>query len=170
MASTMISGADSSLIANDDAQNYGTLVGETTRAVEGMTTHTEDEPPERGATFGKNLGTLEAIAIAISIVIGSGIFTSPRAINTNVPSPSVAIVVWLVGGTLAWTGASTMAELGTAIPGEGKQPPSCTKKNAIWLGPHSSDGIPLRYVILLGDQSLTRSHRWRADLSPLHLR
>lgn len=72
------------------------------------------------STFSRNLGTVEAFAILISIVIGSGIFTSPGSIDTNVPSPGAALVVWLVGGILAWTGATTMAELGTAIPGEGQ--------------------------------------------------
>jgi L-type amino acid transporter 9 len=71
-------------------------------------------------TFNRNLGTIEAFAIIISIVIGSGVFTSPGSIDTNVPSPGMALVVWLVGGVLAWTGAMTLAELGTAIPGEGK--------------------------------------------------
>ncbi|OTB00534.1 hypothetical protein M426DRAFT_234788 [Hypoxylon sp. CI-4A] len=75
--------------------------------------------PRDGGTFTKNLGALEAFAIVISIVIGSGIFTSPGSIDTNVPSPGSALIVWLIGGVLAWTGASTMAELGTAIPGEG---------------------------------------------------
>lgn len=70
-------------------------------------------------TFKRNLGALDAFAIIISIVIGSGIFTSPGSIDTNVPAPGWALVVWLVGGALAWTGAGTMAELGTAIPGEG---------------------------------------------------
>jgi hypothetical protein len=70
-------------------------------------------------TFRRNLGTVEAFAIVISIVIGSGVFTSPGPIDTNVPSPGAALLVWLVGGVLAWTGASTMAELGTTIPGEG---------------------------------------------------
>lgn len=74
-------------------------------------------------TFSRSLGTREAFAILISIVIGSGIFTSPGSIDANVPSPGIALVVWLVGGVLAWTGASTMAELGTAIPGEGMSPP-----------------------------------------------
>lgn len=72
-----------------------------------------------GSSFSRTLGTAEAFAIVISIVIGSGIFTSPGSIDTNVPSPGAALVVWLIGGVLAWTGASTMAELGTAIPGEG---------------------------------------------------
>lgn len=75
----------------------------------------------QGSSFSKNLGTAEAFAIVISIVIGSGIFTSPGSIDTHVPSPGAALVVWLIGGGLAWTGASTMAELGTAIPGEGKK-------------------------------------------------
>ncbi|KAL2168912.1 hypothetical protein VTG60DRAFT_6747 [Thermothelomyces hinnuleus] len=70
-------------------------------------------------SFARNLGAIEAFGIVVSIVIGSGVFTSPGSIDTNVPSPGVALLVWLAGGVLAWTGASTMAELGTAIPGEG---------------------------------------------------
>ncbi|KAI0597477.1 amino acid/polyamine transporter I [Biscogniauxia sp. FL1348] len=72
-----------------------------------------------GGSFTRNLGAGEAFAIVISIVIGSGIFTSPGSIDTNVPSPGMALVVWLIGGLLAWTGSSTMTELGVAIPGEG---------------------------------------------------
>jgi hypothetical protein len=81
-------------------------------------------PAEPRTSFKRNLGTAEAFSIIISIVIGSGIFTSPGSIDTNVPSPGFALIVWLVGGILAWTGAATMAELGTAIPGEGTSLPS----------------------------------------------
>ncbi|KUJ21519.1 amino acid transporter [Mollisia scopiformis] len=70
-------------------------------------------------TFKRNLGAINAFAIVISIVIGSGVFTSPGSIDANVPSPGAALITWLAGGVLAWTGASTLAELGTAIPGEG---------------------------------------------------
>ncbi|KAH6668100.1 amino acid/polyamine transporter I [Plectosphaerella plurivora] len=77
-----------------------------------------DESPARG-TFTRNLGAVEAFGIVVSVVIGSGVFTSPGSIDTNVPSPGVALIIWLVGGILAWTGATTFAELGTAIPGEG---------------------------------------------------
>ncbi|KAM5367155.1 hypothetical protein ACJZ2D_010145 [Fusarium nematophilum] len=69
--------------------------------------------------FTRNLGAVEAFGIVVSIVIGSGVFTSPGSIDTNVPSPGIALIIWLVGGVLAWTGATTFAELGTAIPGEG---------------------------------------------------
>ncbi|PKS04865.1 hypothetical protein jhhlp_008229 [Lomentospora prolificans] len=70
-------------------------------------------------TFKRSLGALDAFGIVIGIVVGSGVFTSPGAIDTNVPSPGVALVIWVLGGVLAWTGAATLAELGTAIPGEG---------------------------------------------------
>ncbi|KPM41873.1 hypothetical protein AK830_g4725 [Neonectria ditissima] len=76
-------------------------------------------PANEEGTFTRSLGAIEAFGIVISIVIGSGVFTSPGSIDTNVPSPGIALVIWLVGGVLAWTGASTFAELGTAIPGEG---------------------------------------------------
>lgn len=75
--------------------------------------------PSGPSTFKRSLGVIDAFGIVISIVIGSGVFTSPGAIDTNVPSPGVALVIWVLGGVLAWTGASTLAELGTAISGEG---------------------------------------------------
>jgi solute carrier family 7 (L-type amino acid transporter), member 9/15 len=71
------------------------------------------------STFKPTLGAAAAYGMIISIVIGSGVFTSSGSIDTNVPSPGIALVIWLIGGILAWSGATTMAELGTAIPGEG---------------------------------------------------
>lgn len=100
------SGADS-----DDPPTYGTGTDAPGTVVEARA--------QGLGTFKRNLGALDAFAIIISIVIGSGIFTSPGSIDTNVPSPGISLCIWLLGGFLAWTGASTMAELGTAIPGEG---------------------------------------------------
>ncbi|KAI6779425.1 amino acid transporter-like protein [Emericellopsis cladophorae] len=74
-------------------------------------------PPSK--TFTPTFGAAAAYGILVSIVIGSGVFTSPGAIDTNVPSPGMALVMWLTGGLLAWAGANTLAELGTAIHGEG---------------------------------------------------
>ncbi|KAH7088844.1 amino acid/polyamine transporter I [Paraphoma chrysanthemicola] len=77
-------------------------------------------------TFAKNLGALDGFALLISIVIGSGVFSSPGPIDANVPSPGAGLLIWLLGGILAWTGALTMAELGTAFPGEGGIQPYLT--------------------------------------------
>ncbi len=106
-------------------------------------------------TFKRNLGAVEAFAIIISIVIGSGIFTSPGAIDTNVLSVGAALLVWVVGGVLAWTGAMTMAELGTAIPGEGLSP---LPMNA------PSDGCVLRRV------TAYPSFRRRSAIPAVHFR
>ncbi|CEF83231.1 unnamed protein product [Fusarium graminearum] len=85
---------------------------------ENVSSDASRESRTRG-TFTRNLGAAEAFGIVVSIVIGSGVFTSPGSIDTNVPSPGIALAIWLVGGILAWSGATTFAELGTAIPGEG---------------------------------------------------
>ncbi|KAF2400648.1 amino acid transporter [Trichodelitschia bisporula] len=76
-------------------------------------------PPSPPSIFKPTLTTLNAFALLISIIIGSGIFASPAAIDTNVPSPALALSVWLLGGLLAWTGAATMASLGTTFPSAG---------------------------------------------------
>lgn len=123
----LLSGTPSGVLARDGHDAVGaTAVDDGGRCVEAagdgdVTAGANEEVVVGGGagTFLRNLGTVEAFAIVVSIVIGSGVFTSPGSIDTNVPSPGAALLVWLVGGVLAWTGASTMAELGTAIPGEG---------------------------------------------------
>ncbi|KAF2473687.1 amino acid transporter-like protein [Lindgomyces ingoldianus] len=94
------------------------LASEGTPAV-ATDTNQQDVHPEIRGTFARQLSALDGFALLISIVIGSGIFSSPGPIDANVPSPGAALLIWLVGGLLAWTGALTMAELGTAFPGEG---------------------------------------------------
>ncbi len=106
-------GARQPLLSGQTEPEYGTSSGSH------GTGDTTLPPEQRGGTFKRNLGAVEAFAIVISIVIGSGVFTSPGSIDANVPSPGVALLIWLVSGVLAWTGASTLAELGTAILGEG---------------------------------------------------
>ena len=58
-------------------------------------------------------------ALLVGGVIGSGIFSSPSQIDINVPSPGVAILIWICGGLVAWAGAASFAELGAAIPTNG---------------------------------------------------
>lgn len=58
-------------------------------------------------------------ALLVSIQIGSGIFSSPAQVDSNVPSPAAALGVWLLSGLLSWAGAASFAELGTIIPRSG---------------------------------------------------
>lgn len=85
-------------------------------------------------TFAANLSALDGFALLISIVIGSGVFSSPGPVDANVSSPGAALLVWLVGGVLAWSGALTFAELGTAFPGEGGIQPYLTYMYGEFVG------------------------------------
>ncbi|KAI0017208.1 amino acid transporter [Xylariomycetidae sp. FL0641] len=118
----MESAADSSvrqpLLGSSSPEATTTAADDDDDAGSSSTAHHHPEEAGVGG-FGKTLGTGEAFAIVVSIVIGSGVFTSPGSVDAHVAAPGFALVVWLVGGVLAWTGASTMAELGCAIPGEG---------------------------------------------------
>ncbi|QDS74732.1 hypothetical protein FKW77_000905 [Venturia effusa] len=86
---------------------------------DGSITTEEGRTEAASPTFSRQLNAFNGFALLISVIIGSGIFASPAAVDTNVPFPGAALLIWLVGGLLAWTGSATMAELGTAFPGEG---------------------------------------------------
>lgn len=64
----------------------------------------------------KQLTTRHAFAILVTLQIGSGIFASPAQVDSNVPSPGAALLVWIIGGLLSWAGAASFAELGAALP------------------------------------------------------
>ncbi|KAK4159347.1 putative B-type amino acid transporter 1 [Cladorrhinum sp. PSN259] len=64
----------------------------------------------------KTLTYLNGLSLIVGLIIGSGIFSSPSQVNANMGSPGAALIVWVVAGILAWTGAASYAELGGAIP------------------------------------------------------
>jgi hypothetical protein len=64
----------------------------------------------------KTLTYLNGLSLIVGLIIGSGIFSSPSQVSSKVGSPGAALVVWVIAGILAWTGAASYAELGGAIP------------------------------------------------------
>ena len=64
----------------------------------------------------KTLTYLNGLSLIVGLIIGSGIFSSPSQVNANAGSPGASLIVWTIAGVLAWTGASSYAELGGAIP------------------------------------------------------
>lgn len=64
----------------------------------------------------KTLTYMNGLGLVVGLIIGSGIFSSPSQVNTNVGSPGAALIVWVIAGVLAWTGAASYAELGASIP------------------------------------------------------
>jgi APA family basic amino acid/polyamine antiporter len=57
--------------------------------------------------------------IAIGSCIGSGIFLTPSQVASHLPSPTLILAVWTVGGIITLTGALTFAELGGMFPKAG---------------------------------------------------
>ncbi|ODN04807.1 Y+L amino acid transporter 1 [Orchesella cincta] len=67
----------------------------------------------------REIGLLEAVAITVGSIIGSGIFISPKGIVQHVGSIGGSLVVWIVSGILSLMGAFCYAELGCAFPSAG---------------------------------------------------
>ena len=57
------------------------------------------------------LGPLDAVAIVVGSVIGSGIFLKVSNIDAKVPSFGAIMAVWLLGGVATLSGSLSLAEL-----------------------------------------------------------
>ncbi len=67
------------------------------------------------------LGVWFGIAAAVGNTIAAGIVRTPGVIAKLLPNPWFFFGVWVIGGLYALFGASSMAELGAAIPRSGGQ-------------------------------------------------
>lgn len=69
----------------------------------------------------KVLGVWFGMAAAIGNAIAAGIVRTPGDIAKNLPNPWLFLGIWVIGGLYALFGASSIAELGAAIPRSGGQ-------------------------------------------------
>ncbi len=69
----------------------------------------------------RKLSWLDATALVIGIVIGSGIFLLPNLIARELSSPAAILSVWIISGVLSYFGALAYAELGAMMPATGGQ-------------------------------------------------
>ena len=53
----------------------------------------------------KHVGVLHGMALVVGMQVGSGIFSSPGVIVAEVGSTGASLMVWILSGILAWTGA-----------------------------------------------------------------
>ncbi len=67
----------------------------------------------------RRLGPLDAAAIIVSNVIGSGIFLTPAFIAASMGDGWALLGVWLLGGCIAFAGAMSYAELAALRPRAG---------------------------------------------------
>jgi amino acid transporter len=76
--------------------------------------------PHRGHLL-QVLGVWFGIAVAVGNAISAGIVRTPGEIAQSLPNAWLYLGVWVVGGLYALISASSMAELGAAIPRSGGQ-------------------------------------------------
>ena len=62
------------------------------------------------------LSLWDAVSIIIGIVIGAGIYETPRFVCKNVPNAWIGLAVWAVAGLLCLVGALCYAELASTYP------------------------------------------------------
>lgn len=67
----------------------------------------------------RTLGLWNGITIIIGVIVGSGIFISPKGVLVHSGSVGASLVVWCLCGLLALLGALCFAELGTAVSSSG---------------------------------------------------
>src|SRR5436190_671786 len=65
------------------------------------------------------LGVGFGLAVTLGGTIGMGILRTPGEIAKQLPTPSLFIGIWIVGGVYALLGAISVAELGAMIPRSG---------------------------------------------------
>ncbi|PWZ00496.1 hypothetical protein BCV70DRAFT_199776 [Testicularia cyperi] len=101
------------------AGDYGDVEGRVSATGGGSSGRTRSRRHGRGRSrdhIERRVTLIDGIALTIGVQIGSGIFSSPGVVTLNTGSIGASIVIWMLSGILAWTGASSFAELGASIP------------------------------------------------------
>jgi len=73
--------------------------------------------PENGLK--RKLGLFPSTNIVVANIIGAGIFTTSGLLMADLGSPSLLLILWVVGGIIAICGALSYGELGANMPEAG---------------------------------------------------
>lgn len=79
----------------------------------------KQEPSDNKIQLKRSLNLFNAISIMLGVIIGSGIFVSPKGVLEKSGSIGASLVVWTLCGLLSMLGALCFAELGTSIASSG---------------------------------------------------
>jgi APA family basic amino acid/polyamine antiporter len=82
-----------------------------------MQVQADVRPPDEGLL--RSIGLASAILLVVGNVIGSGIFLTTGGMAEHIPSASLLLLAWTLGGVLAIAGGLTYAEMGAMFPRSG---------------------------------------------------
>lgn len=78
-------------------------------------------PEHQQGHFKKSLGLLDAVAVVVGSMIGSGIFIVSAEMSRSVGAPGLVLMCWLLAGLLTIAGALCYSELAGMYPKAGGQ-------------------------------------------------
>ena len=79
----------------------------------------EGGKPSNDVALGKELTLINGIGYIAGGIIGSGIFITPKIILSRTNSFGLSLIVWIIGGVIAFSGALCYCELGTFLKKSG---------------------------------------------------
>lgn len=82
----------------------------------------------------RKMSLLDTTFLVIGSIVGSGIFLTTGFIAEYLPSPLLILIVWLLGGFFAISGALSFAELGAMYPQAGGQYLYLRQAYGTWAG------------------------------------
>ncbi|HEX9349216.1 MAG TPA: amino acid permease [Gemmatimonadales bacterium] len=82
-------------------------------------TATPVQPPPKRVEFVRAISRLDATALVVGSMIGSGIFIVSGSITREVHSPGLLLLVWILSGVVTLLGAVTYGELAAMYPKAG---------------------------------------------------
>jgi amino acid transporter len=77
------------------------------------------DPASETAGLVRGLGPIQATAVVISTIIGTGVFLVAAPMARATGSAALVLITWLVGTVIALSGTLCFAELGAALPQAG---------------------------------------------------
>ena len=100
-------------MASDD-EGVNLLAAEAGASEGGQQRQKEQEPQLR-----KEVSLLDATAMTIGSIIGSGIFSAPGVALAETNSVGCSLAAWIVGGVMATMSSLVYCELGAMLPAAG---------------------------------------------------
>ena len=82
----------------------------------------------------RKMNLLDSTFLVIGSIVGSGIFMTTGFIAEYLPSPFMILIIWLLGGFFAMSGALAFAELGAMYPQAGGQYIYLREADGPWAG------------------------------------